>query len=168
MIEFIKYLFEQFQHYILPFTIVRVYEAGVRLRFGKNPTIIKNGVKFKWPFIDEIITCIMTVDTMTTHAVHVTTTDEKTITVTPVIEYQVEEPIKWLMETNDAETNLHDLTRGFVADYLTDITWEETKKKSTATEIKNKLNKKISDMGAKIHRLILADVCINRVIITQI
>lgn len=168
MVEFLKYLFEQFAHYILPFTIVRVYEGAVRLRFGRNPTVIGSGFKLKFPFIDEIHTCIITVDTMAATAVHVTTSDEKTITVTPVIEYQVEDSIKWLMETNDARTNLHDLTRGFVADYLTDITWDETKKKSTATDIKKKLNQKAQEMGAKIHRLILADICINRVIITQI
>lgn len=168
MFEFLKELFFQLQHHLMPFTVIHVYERGVRLRLGKNPTLLNPGLKWKWPLADDIFTCIITVDTLATHPVHITTTDEKTITVTPVIEFIIEDPIKWLMETNEAVSNLHDLTRGVVADHLTECSWEECKKKTTDTEIKRKLNSKVSDMGAKVARVMLADMCISRVYITQL
>ena len=166
--EFFKWLFEQFQDYILPFIIIPVYERGVRLRVGKNPTVLSAGWHWKIPFLDHVHTCIITIDTMATHAVHLTTKDNKTITVTPVIEFEIEDALKWIIYTNDAITNLHDLARGEVADYLSDTNWEDCTKKPTATAIKNKLANKVKDMGAKIHRVVLADIAVSKVFITQI
>jgi regulator of protease activity HflC (stomatin/prohibitin superfamily) len=166
--DLLKWLFEQFYEYLLPFYIIPVFERGVRLRCGVHPKLIKPGLRFKIPFIDFVHTCIVTVDTMSTHAVHITTKDNKTITVTPVIEYEIDDAVKWLIETNDASTNLHDILRGEVADYLTDIDWQDCIKRTTSTAIKNKVQNRVKDMGVTIRRFILADLCINKVIITSI
>ena len=166
--DFLKWLWETFEHYILPFTIIHIYERGVILTLGKNPKPVNPGLRFKAPFIQEIFTEIITPDTLQAKCVHVTTTDGKTVSVSPAIEYMVTDVIKWIIETNEAKTNLHDILRATVADYLTDITWEECKKKTTRTEIKNKMNKRIEAMGAIISQVMFADISQSRVIITQI
>lgn len=168
MFDFLRWLWEQFKDYIWPFTIINVYERGVRLTAGKNPQLLEPGIKLKLPLIQEILSVIITPDTVCPRAIHVTTSDGKTTSIEPAIEFYVEDPLKWLIETNDAYTNLKDIVRGVVSDYVTDITWEEVKKKSTQTAIKNKLNKRCEEIGAKVTAVMLTDVCISRIYITSI
>lgn len=169
MIEFIKYLWEIFERHILPFQVVRVYERGLILTFGKNPKIIMPGFVFKIPFVQEIFTTPIMADTISPKAVHVTTLDGNTITVQAAVEYEIIDAKKWLIDCTDAVTNLHDLIRGFVADHLTDTTWEEAVKKSTRTSIKNQLNKKVIDeLGCKIRMLMFTEICQNKVILTSL
>lgn len=166
--DFLKWIWEQFERYILPFTIIRIYERGVRLFFGKDPKHVLPGLRFKVPFIEEIYTEVVTPNTLQAKCVHVTTSDGKTISVSPAIEYIIEDVIKWIIETNDAITNLHDILRYETADYLTDITWDECKKKTTCTNIRNKLNRKAEEMGAKVLRVMFTDISQSRVIITSV
>ena len=168
IIEFLRYLWEIAERHILPFQVVRVYERGVLLTLGKNPKLVDPGLVLKWPFIQEVFTAPVMPDTLAPQAVHVTTLDGKTITVQPAIEFEIEDAQKWLIDCTDAVTNLHDLTRGFVADYLTDITWDEAIKKSTQTAIKRKLNAKVKEFGCVVKLLTFTEICQNRVILTSL
>lgn len=168
IIDFLKFLWEVFERHILPFQVIRIYERGVMLTLGKWPKLIEPGLRFKLPFIQEILTSPIMPDTLTTKAVHVTTLDGKTITVQPAIEYEIDNAQKWLIDCTDAVTNLHDLTRGYVADYLTDVSWEDAIKKQTTTAIKKKLNSKVQDeLGCKVTLLMFTEICQNRVILTS-
>lgn len=166
--EFLKWIWEKFEHYILPFMIIRVYERGVLLTFGKNPKKVGYGLKWKVPFIQEIFVDIITPNTMRGDCVHITTLDGKTASITPIIEYIIEDIEKWIIETNEAITNLRDYLGSETADYLTDCNWEDCKKKTTCTQIKNRLNDRVKDMGAKVTRVMFADIAQSRVIITQV
>jgi regulator of protease activity HflC (stomatin/prohibitin superfamily) len=168
MFDWLKDIIKELWHYLIPFIVIYQYERGVRMRLGKHATVLYPGFHFKIPFIDDVHRCNVENETKTTLSIHITTTDEKTVTVTPVIKYKIVNAIKWITEANDANTNLHDITRGIVADYLTDITWAECKKKTTVTKIKNKLNEKIEDLGIIISEVMLTDLCISRVLITKI
>lgn len=168
VVEFFKWLYEQAEMYIFPFTIINTYERGVRLTFGKNPQLVMPGFRFKLPFFQAIFTEIITPDTLQAKCVHVTTTDGKTVSVSPCIEYTKEDVIKWIVDNNESHTNLHDILRAIVADYCTDLTWDECKKKTTCTAIKNRLNKRIESMGATVHQVMFTDISQSRIIITQI
>lgn len=168
MIEFVKFLFEVLEKYLIPVQIIHTYERGVMLTLGKNPRPIEPGVRFKFPLIQEIFTTPIMPDTISPAAVHITTIDNLTITVRAAVEYEIVDAEKWLIEVTDATTNLHDLIRGFVADYLTDVTWEEAIQKKTRTEIKSRLNKKCQEMGCKINLLMFTEICQNRVLLTNL
>lgn len=168
MFDWIKDILKELWHYLIPFVVIYQYERGVRLRFGINAKLLKPGFHFKIPLIDDVIKCNVENETKTTWAIHVTTIDERTVTSTPVIKYKIIDAVKWITEANDASTNLHDITRGVVADCLTEVTWSECKEKTTATKIKNKLNKKIEDIGVVVSEVMLTDLCISRIIITKI
>ena len=153
----------------MPVQVIRSFERGVKLTLGKNPVLMNPGLRFKIPLIQEIFTTPVMPDTMAPKAVHVTTKDGISIIVQTAIEYEIEDAMKWLIEVTDATTNLHDLVRGFVADYITDINWSDVVKKSTRTEIKNKLNRKCqAEMGCKITTLMFADISQIRIILTSI
>lgn len=167
IIDFLKYLWDIFERHILPFQVIRVYERGVLLTLGKKPRIVEPGLVFKVPFVQEIFTAPVMADTLAPKAVHVTTLDGKTITVQPAIEYEIDDVQKWLIECTDAVSNLYDIVRGYVADHLTDITWEEAIKKSTQTAIKRKLNAKVAEYGCRVKLLTFTEICQNKVILTS-
>jgi regulator of protease activity HflC (stomatin/prohibitin superfamily) len=85
--------------------------------------------------------------------VDITTMDNKQVSVEPIIKFDIIDPKKYLVDVNEAAGNIHDIARGVIADYLTDCTWDEIKKKSTLTAIKNALKKECDDMGINIYKV---------------
>ena len=69
---------------------------------------------------------------------------------------------KYLLEANEAAGNIHDISRGVIADYLTDCDWEEIKKKTTLTKIKNALKNECDDMGLVIHKVYFGRIVTTR------
>lgn len=152
----------------MPVQVIRQYERGVRLTFGRNPKLVEPGLRFKFPLAQEMFTVQVMPETISCGPVHVTTEDHKTITVQPMVEYVIEDPVKWLLGANDSASNLRDLAKGITADYLTDINWETARKKPTLTAIKRKLNDKAEEMGGRVTLVMFTDLCQNKVILTSI
>lgn len=151
-------------NHLIPFAIVNQYERGVRLRFGKlinKP--IEPGLIWKIPLVDMILTTIVTADTLDIHPVNITTTDNQTITVGGVLEFEIDDIIKYLIDTNEARSNTHDICRGIMADYLTDCTYEQCKDKKTIRTITRVITKKCEDMGIKVLMLTFTDMSKSRV-----
>lgn len=152
-----------FIHQLNPFVIIKEYEKGVMLRLGKFFKNIPPGLSLRIPFIDEVHSCIYKANTMHIADMNVTTQDSKTILVGVMIEYEIANARTYLLEFNETESNAHDIFRGIVADYLTDITWEEVKLKTTLTKIKNKLKGDAERMGIEILQVKFTDICMSRV-----
>lgn len=162
LIRLIEWVFEKGKDYITPVFVIREYESGVLLRMGKYKKDLQPGINFKIPIIDAIHTVNKMVDTFHVAAVDITTLDSKQVSVEPIIKFEIVDPRKYLIEVNDASSNLHDIARGIIADYLTDCEWEEIKKKTTLTEIKNKLKGECDEMGVKVFKVYFGRVVTTR------
>lgn len=144
-------------------------KLGVRLRWGKNPIEWEPGFHWIIPFeIENLKTCIVKPEWAATTAVHVTTKDNKTITVGPTLEYRIVDAVAWLYEANDANSNLQSIVRLCTADVLTDCEWEECMKKPVWTKIKNKIIAKTKDLGIEVDDFGLIDLSLSRIIITSV
>lgn len=166
--DWIKELLITFGSYLAPCWVVAHYQKGIRLRFGKNPVLKEPGIYRKWPFADIYYCVNVKEDTLVTKPIHFTTTDGKTATASVMVEFIIEDALKHQMENNDAPTNLSDMAASVGSDVLQDCEWNECRKKSICTEIKNKLQKKADKMGYKIISVALPHLCISRVIITRV
>lgn len=164
LFDLLKDLWNDFK----PVIFINQYQDGVILRAGKYNRNLSPGWHLRIPFIEEYHVDITTIDTMVTKSVHITTSDDKTITAVPILEYEIEDIKKFIVDTNDARTNIHDITRAYVSDYLTDCTWEECKLKKTTNQLTKKIADQCRPMGVNVSRVLLSDLCITRVIITQI
>lgn len=153
LIRILEWMGEQWREYISPVYVIRCYESGVLLRLGKYKCDVREGVNFKIPLIDEVHTVIKSVDTYHVSPVDITTIDNKQVSVEPIIKFDIVDPRKYLIDANEAAGNIHDISRGIIADYLTDCEWDEIKKKSTLTAIKNALKKECDDMGINIYKV---------------
>lgn len=161
-------LIKEIWNFMKPIIFINEYEKGVVLRAGKFNRAIEKGWHLRVPFLDDYHTVIYTLNTMRTTAVHITTTDDKTITAVPILEYTVGDAYAYLIATNDAPSNVHDILRAAISDYLTDCTWEECKLKRTINAITRKVTEQCLPMGVEVTRVMLSDMCISRVIITSI
>jgi regulator of protease activity HflC (stomatin/prohibitin superfamily) len=150
IISTLEWVIEKWVDHLSPIVILRCYEGGVLLRLGSYQGELKEGVNFKMPFIDEVHSVIKTVDTFHVAAVDITTLDGKQASVEPIIKFDIIDFKKYLIDTNQASDNLHDIARGIIADHLTDCNWEDIKDKKTLTQIKNKLKSECDDMGVNI------------------
>jgi len=156
-------LFIQVWHHLVPFAIVNQYEEGVRLRLGKlhNKTL-QPGFHWKIPFVDVLLTTIVTNDTMDIKPINITTIDNKTITVGAVIEFSITDIVKYIVDTNEARSNTHDICRGLMADYLQDCTWDQCKDKKTIRTITRLLTKKCEQMGISLTGLTFTELSLSR------
>ena len=162
IIKIIEWMGEKWKDYISPIFILREYESGVLLRLGKYKHNLKQGLNFKIPLIDEVHTVIRTIDTFHVSAVDITTLDGKQVSVEPIVKFEIVDPRKYIIDVNQAGDNLHDITRGIIADYLTDCEWDEIKKKTTLTEIKNKLKSECDEIGVKIYKIYFGRIVTTR------
>ena len=153
LIKFFEWIAEKGTDYLSPIFIIRDFESGVLLRLGKYKKNLSIGVNFKIPLVDEIYKVIRTIDTFHVNAVNITTLDNKQVSVEPIVKFDIVDPKKYLLEANETAGNIHDIARGIIADYLTDCEWEDIKKKTTLTRIKNALKNECDDMGINIHKV---------------
>ena len=163
MFDKIFEILAQLWGHFVPIEVIKQYEKGVRLRFGKLKDPDMNpGLHFKIPFVDEIVRVVVTVDTLEINPITITTTDNITVIIGAVLEFEINNINKYIIETNEARSNAHDICRGIMADYLTDRTWIECKDKKTIRTIIKLLTKKFEEMGIKVISLIFTDMCVTR------
>jgi regulator of protease activity HflC (stomatin/prohibitin superfamily) len=163
LISTIEWVAEKFKDYFSPIVVLRCYESGVLLRLGKYKYNLKEGVNWKIPLMDEVHIVMKSIDTFHVQPVDITTIDNKQVSVEPIIKFDIIDPKKYLIDTNTADGNIHDVSRGIIADYLTDCEWEDIKKKTTLTAIKNALKKECDDMGVNIHKVYFGRIVTTKV-----
>lgn len=147
--KFIEFLWNVAEKYIFPWVILREYEAGVILRLGKYHRNLKKGWNWKMPLFEEPWTCVIKPETVETKKFTVTTKDNHTVTMSIIGQYSIIDPKKWLLEANDAASNvMHHLVM-VAADYITDYDYEKLKKDTAYNPIRKKLNKEIEYLGAE-------------------
>lgn len=163
LIRVFQWIAEIWSQHLSPFVVLSDYEEGVILRMGKYQKNLVKGVNFKMPLMDYTMTVVVTKDTYHVANVNVTTIDGKTISVGSIVEFNIVDVKKYFLDVNEAQSNAHDITRGIIADYLSDCEWEEVKKKTTLTQIKNRLKPQMEAMGMNVTQVMFGDIAQSRV-----
>ena len=149
LIKLLEWLYDVGERYVFPWQIVRDYEAGVVLLFGRYHYTLKKGINWKFPFVHESLTCLIKPETLQTDPQTITSKDNKILSISFIGRFEVIDERKFLLEANDSATNItHELIMAG-CDYLTDCTYSEIIDKPSYTKIKNKVNNKIEYLGAK-------------------
>jgi len=156
-------VFQIWSQHLSPFVVLSEYESGIVLRMGIYRKYLTKGINFKMPLMDYTMTTIVTKDTYHVANVSVTTIDGKTISVGAIVEFEITDAKKFFLDVNEAHSNAHDITRGIIADYLSDCDWVDVKKKTTLTQIKNKLKPQMEAMGMNVTQVMFGDIVQSRV-----
>jgi len=162
LIQTLEWLQSKWNNYVSPMIIVKEWEGGVILQLGKFNRVLNRGVNWKWPFpFNEAHKCLIKPETISVD-VTITTLDGRTLSVEVVGEYEVVDVRLWLLEANDAPSNVRDLLKGFSEDVLSDSNSEEINRKPIKTKIKGELNRGVVGLGAKFNRILFGKNVITR------
>lgn len=161
-IKLLEWLGDKWENNLSPYCIVADYEGGVLMRLGKFRKVLKPSLNWKIPLVDSIITTNVKTNTFEIQNVNITTSDNKTITVSGVIEFEIVDVKAYLINYNDSESNIIDLSKGIISNYLTDCDWEDIKTKPTLTKIKNKLRNRFSEMGIDVKDFMFGSISTTR------
>ena len=113
-----------FIHDILPFKIVNQWEEGVHLRFGKFISVAKPGFNWKLPFFDNVITTPIITQTVNLKPQTVTSLDEKSVVLTSIVRYHIDDVEKFLLGVMHANDVLVDTTQGIIREIVENTTWD--------------------------------------------
>ena len=143
---------------LMPVVIVRHYEMGVLLRFGKYKHILRPGIHFKIPFADEAICQHVAITTLSLPPQSLYTKDKQNIVVKGVVKYKLSDVKTFLLEVYDAQDALSDMTQSIIKNIVMDKTLDEC----IDSEIDNLLSKKVrveaKKWGVEIQQVTLTDL----------
>ena len=162
--EWLQQIITEFFNYVKPWVLIEQFEQGVLLRYGKYRKCLSPGLYLKWPIIEYCHSAITTMDTIEVGEVNITTLDGQTISIGCYVEYSIADVKKYLMDVNDAKSNMKDICRGVLSNYLEDVSWEEIKKKTTINAIRRRLSAKYVDMGVEVKDIMFTDKCKSKVL----
>ena len=139
--------------------IVRTYQQGVVLRYGKFHRLIEPGFHWLIPFaIEEALTENVVLEIMTVGPQSLTTKDDIPIVISTKVSFTVVDVKTFLLSIEGAGQVIEDSTYGVVASYITARTWTEL---LAADDLANKLTIKVRAAakiyGVDIVRVQLAD-----------
>jgi regulator of protease activity HflC (stomatin/prohibitin superfamily) len=108
------------------FAVLPQYAGGVVMRWGKFNRMAKPGFNWVWPFMVEHMLHINVVpETMPVGPQSLTTRDRKSVVISTIVTYSVEDVKKHLLEIEGAGQVIEDSIYGVVSKYVLNHTWEE-------------------------------------------
>jgi membrane protease subunit HflK len=110
---------------VSPFFIVKEYEKGIQLRFGKFLRNLEPGMYLKIPFIDEVLTQHVVLTTLSLPAQSLVTSDNKNIVVEAMVKYKIIDTKVFLLEVYDSVDAVSDISQGIIKELIMSSTWEE-------------------------------------------
>ena len=140
------------------FTIVKQYQQGAWLRFGKLRKIVEPGLYFKIPILDEIDAYHVLTTAMTLEAQSLTTKDEKDIVVKAIIKYRTADLSKFFTHVYDAVEAISDVSMGIIRGVIARKTWEECKNDDIDNEITKKVRIEAKKWGLEVDTVTLSDL----------
>jgi membrane protease subunit HflK len=116
----------QFVHLFFFCFITMSYQQGVVLRWGQLHRVVGPGFHWKWPFCVEHYLFVNTVpETMTVGPQSLTTKDGRSVVVSTIVTFSVEDVAKFLLEIEGGHQVIEDSTYGTVADFVMRRTWDD-------------------------------------------
>ena len=119
-------LIVQFIHLFFFTFITMSYQRGVVLRWGKLQRVVGPGRHWIWPFnIEHYMFVNVVPETMTVGPQSLTTKDNKSVVLSTVVTFQIEDVQKFLLDVEGGHQVIEDSTYGMVADFVMKRTWAE-------------------------------------------
>ena len=157
--EWLKDLLNTYLEYIKPWAYINHYERGVLLTIGRWPIVLKPGIYPKLPLLQYCYTAHIKEETIESKPLTITTLDGETITISGVVTYEIFDVKKYLVENNDAYSNMKDTMRAEMSNHLEDINWENIKKKTTKNGVKRAIANKFLDYGVTVKDFNFSEKC---------
>lgn len=147
---------------ITPFYIVKEYEGAVVLRFGRFFREASPGPHWKWPLMDEVLTCDIATETISVKSQSLTTKDNQNIVVSAVIKYNISQPSIYLIKVKDVANAIPDIAQSKIKSVVMSKTWAECREDGLDNEITKKVRHEAAKWGISIDFVTLTDLAVIR------
>lgn len=147
---------------LLFFWIIKEFDNGVLLRFGKYKKTLKPGIHFKIPLVDEVITHHVVTSLLSIPAQSLTTKDGKQLVVKGIVKYRVEDVKPLLLEVWDSTDAISDITQSIIKKQIHIRTWEQCTEDDLDNEITKKLRVEVRKWGISIDNVTMTDMGITK------
>lgn len=154
IMDWVEYLIAYFQFLF----VIDQYDMGVVLRFGVYNRTVGPGLHLIAPFgIEESLedTVVRTTSYLETQTV--TSSDGKSVNITGILVYKIGNIKRWLLEVDDAEDALHDMTYGIISELAETKTWQQIMKPAFMEEVTELVQEEAISWGARVVAVKLAD-----------
>ena len=154
IMDWIEYMIAYFQFLF----VIDQYDMGVVLRFGVYQRTVGPGLHWIIPFgIEESMddTVVRTTSYLETQTV--TSSDGKSVNITGILVYKIGNIKRWLLEVDDAEDALHDMTYGIISELAETKTWQQIMKPAFMEEVTELVQEEAISWGARVVAVKLAD-----------
>ncbi|MCI4340584.1 MAG: SPFH/Band 7/PHB domain protein [Thermoplasmata archaeon] len=150
--------------------VLHVYERGVLLRFGKlhsgsggrfrpKGEVLEPGFYFHWPLkIEEVLSHHVVTDPVVMPEQSLTTKDQVSITLTPVVTFDVEDVRLLLLGVSTLEGALADSVSGVVSNMVLEREWDKIVDEDFAHEVEKKVRARAKRYGLKVTEVQFRDV----------
>lgn len=138
--------------------VIDQYDEGVVLRFGKYHRTVKPGLHLIAPFaIEECMYDTVVRTTSYLEVQSITSSDGKPVNINAVLVYKIGNIKRWLLEVDDAEDALHDMTYGIITELAEQKTWAEIMKPDFMHEVTELVQEEAITWGARVEAVKLSD-----------
>lgn len=139
-------------------------EGGVFLRMGKCRKTLGPGLYFCLPVVDEIQKLDVTTQVINLPNQSVTTKDDRTLAVSGAVEYSIDDPQKALLQVQNFDASLQNLSMGIIGDFIKQRTYAQCIKLDglEATVIEG-IRERASEWGLRVTRFWVTDMAQHRV-----
>lgn len=153
--------------------LVRATHAGVKFRWGSHVIelrpdngLFKTGIHLYWPAVTEYEVVPVKRQTTNLQPQYLTTKDRKTIGVSGILVYEINDVIKLLTECYDYEDTIRDLALAAVKEVIIqyDFGYLQDNGKKIDQELSRTLREQLRRFGVKTIRVTLSDFSQCRVI----
>ena len=134
------------------------YEEGVVVRLGKYHRTVGPGWHFMLPFgIEEVMSETVVRTTSYLEVQSITSADGKSVNINAVIVYKIGNIKRWLLEVDDAEEALQDMTYGLITELAEECTWGEILDPQFMVDVTELVKQEAITWGARVEAVKLSD-----------
>lgn len=134
------------------------YEEGVVIRLGKYNRTNTGGWHFIAPFgIEQEMHDTVVRTTSYLEVQSVTSSDGKPVNINAVLVYKIGNIKRWLLEVDDAEDALQDMTYGIISELGETKTWAEIMKPEFMEEVTELVKEEAIKWGGRVEAVKLSD-----------
>lgn len=154
LFDFFATVYESF----LPATIINEYEMGVVLRFGKYHRTIGPGLRWIIPFnVENVLKDRVVRTTSYLQVQSLTTKDGKNVVSSPILVYKIGNIKRWLLEVDDAEDALHDVTYGINEELTINTAFDDVMTPEFTEELTRRVKEAGVAWGARVEAVKFSD-----------
>jgi len=145
-------------YWLIPFEVVDEFDEGVVLRWGVFNRKVVGGFRWMWPFgIEELLSDTVVRTTSYLEVQSLTSKDGKAVNLSPILIYKIGNIKRWLLEVDDAEDALHDVTYGILDEMVSMTKFEYILKPEFMEEVTALVQDEAVRWGARVEAVKLSD-----------